>query len=357
MHIELINDPANIPFTPSEWNNLVAYNETNTIFQTFEWFDSWWRIFGTEHELFFLTVHNNSQIIGFAPLMIANCHKGEKKLAFVGDTNSDYLDFILPTEKKTALNAICDFLYENSNFWDTISLLNVPEHSSTHAILKMGCKQANLYYLINDTIACPALVIKGQERNTQHIIDKYRTRRPFNYFSRQGELRFHNITEKDELTTYLPLFFDQHIERWGITDTVSLFTNKQNQEFYRRLACKLLQTGKLLFTVVELDGIPLSFHYGFDYDSKILWYKPSFNIKYANHSPGVLLIHYLLQYALNNGKTEIDFTIGNEPFKARFTNLTRINTNIMIFKTSSTFWFKKTLRRLRTTTKKLLGRN
>ncbi len=357
MHIKLIKDPDNIPITPSEWNNLVARNETNTIFQTFEWFDSWWKTFGVEHKLFFLTVHKNNQIIGFAPLMLTNTNKRAKTLSFIGDANSDYLDFVLPIEKRAALNIICDFLSKNSDLWKTVSLLNIPEQSSTHKLLHADCKQTNLYCLTNDTIVCPTLIIKNHERNAQKIIDKYSTKRPFNYFKRQGVLSFHNVDDKTELTKYLPVFFEQHIERWEATNTKSLFMNKRNQDFYRHLANKLLPTGKLIFTVIELDGTPLSFHYGFDYDSKILWYKPSFNIKYFNRSPGILLIRYLIQHALTNKKTEIDFTIGNEPFKSRFTNQYRANHNILIIKKHSTYWIRKIQKSLRSIVKKILGRN
>src|ERR1700754_4495691 len=52
--IQLIEQREQIPLTAKEWNDLVAHNETNSIFQTYEWFDAWWQTFGGAHELFFL---------------------------------------------------------------------------------------------------------------------------------------------------------------------------------------------------------------------------------------------------------------------------------------------------------------
>lgn len=75
-------------------------------------------------------------------------------------------------------------------------------------------------------------------------------------------------------------------------------------------------------------------HYGFDYDGVVTWYKPSFDPAFAAHSPGLALLRQLIGYALTNGRRELDFTWGAEPFKARFTNHSRRLVRLQVFRGS-----------------------
>ncbi|MCK4585932.1 MAG: GNAT family N-acetyltransferase, partial [Gammaproteobacteria bacterium] len=111
----------------------------------------------------------------------------------------------------------------------------------------------------------------------------------------------------------------------------SLFLSERNKEFYRLLAKMLLPQKKLLFSVIKYNGTPLSYHFGFDYNSSLIWYKPSYSREYSKKSPGVLMIRYLINYALDNNRSELDFTIGDESFKKRFTNSERYNSTLIIY--------------------------
>ena len=355
MKIKRFTEFSNLPITHDKWNTWVAQNETNTIFQTYEWHTSWWQTFGHEHELCMLFVYDNDEVIGLAPLMIVQKTKHHRELVFIGDNNADYLDFILPVKKQQALTAIWKYNKENICQWDTILLRNIPTESSTLTQLNHDCRINKQCHIINESITCPTHVIKDQEIETRKLINKYSNKRSYNYFSHQGKLSLRHLSAS-EAHQHLPIFFDQHIRRWENSNSPSLFNKNINQEFYKNLSDKLESTNWLLFSIAELNGKPLSYHFGFDYADKIIWYKPSFDIKQAKHSPGKLILCFLLKYALENNKTELDFTIGNEPFKSRFSNKIRYNANIYVFRSPVRFWIQKTRQWLVQLTKFLLNR-
>ncbi len=346
MRIQYITNIQDIPISAIQWNNLVKQNETNTIFQTYEWIESWWQSCSERYELFILLVREKNKVIGIAPMMTEVRPCGRKQLSFIGDGNADYQDFILPIKKSFALNCIWDFLLSNPKLWDRIAFHNIPGASSSINLLKALSIDSKLRIIDNEKTKCPALSIHGDPEQVEKILNKYSNRRKYNYFNKLGVLTEKDITDIAELKSYLPVFFKQHIERWANTPYPSLFNEQKNQDFYEVLAEKLLPNKSLLFSVVELDGIPLSFHYGFDYNAKIIWYKPSFNMDYAKHSPGLLMIRHLLRHALANDKTELDFTIGDEAFKKRFTNTERYNYNIRIFKTWRSYLYAMLRKRL-----------
>ena len=129
----------------------------------------------------------------------------------------------------------------------------------------------------------------------------------------------------------LPRYFDQHVRRWRAKGARSLFEDPLQREFYQELASELQAPGWLLFSVVELEGEPLAFHFGFDYGGSFIWYKPSFEMRHAARSPGLLLIRYMIEDALERNRREVDFTIGDEQFKERFANAERTNVNVAVY--------------------------
>jgi CelD/BcsL family acetyltransferase involved in cellulose biosynthesis len=108
------------------------------------------------------------------------------------------------------------------------------------------------------------------------------------------------------------------------TDSPSLFGEPAQRLFYRRLCERLSASGWLRFTRLCWQGRPIAFHFGFLYSGNFLWYKPSFDILLARHSPGEVLIRQLLLLALEEGAHTFDFGLGNEAFKQRFATATPV---------------------------------
>lgn len=330
--VELIQDRAKLPLSREQWNALCAGNETNTVFQTFEWFDAWWNAFGAEHALFFLVLRQAHVIVGFAPFMLRRITRGRTQLQFVGTGNADYQDVVAPKNRAAAIAAICRFLGTHMHRWDRVLLSNVPEESSTWRLLKEVGGEAGLHVLLRSRTPCPLLRLGGREDAVLRLINKYSIRRPLNWFSRNGSLRFRHLRSWADIQQMLPRFFDQHSERWHATGSGStLFDDSRQRQFYAELARQAHEADWLLFSVLELNDQPIAFHFGFDYRRSVLWYKPSFDVRFADHSPGLLLIRQLIEDALQRSRDEMDFTIGDEFFKGRFASHKRSNVDLALY--------------------------
>lgn len=325
LRVELVTDRSGIPLNAERWNALVAANETHTIFQTYEWFDAWWHVFGASRRLFFLVVRAGDEIIGFAPLTRRRSVFGWRLLEFAGAGNADYLDFVMPTDKTRQLRAICAFLRARRFSWERLALSNVPARSSTHAAVLATTAEIGVRVVDEVRIGCPTLLLGPDSAAARHIIDKYSLRRPLNWFRRHGNIRFRHVNSIDEIVGFLPAFFEQHRRRWNSVGKRSLFAKARQRHFYETLARSLHVRGWLQFSVVEFNGDPIAFHFGFDYDGCVTWYKPTFEIRYAAHSPGLLLTRELIADAVQRARREFDFTIGDETFKGRFSSHERQN--------------------------------
>lgn len=348
LRVRLIEQRAQLPLSAEQWNGLVADSETNTLFQTFEWFDAWWQTFGEAHQLFFLAVYRGDTIVGFAAFMLVRVGPGMRRLEFVGTGNADYQDIIAaPADKAEVVGAICAFLRKSAGRWHRAWLCNIPSQSSTRQLLEHAARNAALFLTDETRVPCPAMQIAGRETAVKELLGKYSLRRPLNWFSKRGTVRFRHLCALEQIEAAMPSFFDQHVRRWQAVGKGSLFTDARQRSFYTALARAVHPRGWLQFSVVDLDDQPIAFHFGFAYAQRVTWYKPSFEARYAEHSPGLLLIRHLVEDALLRGRTEIDFTVGDEPFKDRFADVQRSNLYLGLYHSRLSWIAALTLRRAR----------
>ena len=180
--------------------------------------------------------------------------------------------------------------------------------------------------------------ILGDDEADLKTANKSSLKRHTNFFQKSGELRFYQCGSEAEILGYLDRFFDQHRARWAQTDSPSQFFDPAQRAFYKELVREIFPYGWLRFDVVLFNGAPLAFHFGFEYQRRFIWYKPTFDNQFASKSPGEVLIKFLLEDAIKKKLEEFDFTVGSEPFKYRFANRIRFNNRLIAFSSVSDYW-------------------
>ena len=333
--VSCIQSFAELEARKSQWQALLQRAGTFTPFQTFEWHASWWGIFGGDFALFVLCAEDeDGQLIGLAPLMLAQRRllgRRRRVAHFIGLYQSDYCDFIIDESKPYALQLMLEWLAANQRTWDVLDLRNLEGNSPTlqivadffaergHATDRRQWNQAPTYMF-------------GDPQADSELLKKKSLRRHYNCFKRQGRLEFKTCTTEDEIVAHLEGFFDQHIQRWGLTDTPSDFRHERPRAFCREVVRAVAPTGYLRFSVVSLDDKPIAFHLGFECNGRFIWYKPTFDVALARQSPGEVLLKCLFEYASRRGLLEFDFGPGEEAFKYRFANGARAICSVHVFR-------------------------
>lgn len=325
IRIELVERFADLPIDGATWNHLVSQSETNTVFQTYEWFSSWCHVFGDKQALWLLLAFAGERLVGIVPLA-----RTGRTIRFASERYADYCDVIAGAQKANVLQAALTFLAGRRSAWSKLSLHNLPGNSSTPALLKQLAPSTGLRLFVRGTVACPAAILDGTPETTEALLRKNSLNRPYKFFRRSGHLAFRNATEVNSALALLPQFFAQHVKRWRRDRCSSLFLDHENCRFYNELVRRLLPRGWLVLSVVEYNREPIAFHFGFDYGDAFLWYKPSFDVRFERRSPGNVMLRFLIEQAIRREKKVFDFTVGDESFKKRYSNTVRCNTNILI---------------------------
>jgi CelD/BcsL family acetyltransferase involved in cellulose biosynthesis len=319
-----------VPVDRPQWNALAAGSAVATVFQTYEWFEAWWTAFARGRQLFLVTAWEGDDLAGIAPLMIER-HKGIRYLEFVGSPNADYQDLILGSRPEAVLSGLADFLLDQRQAWDMLVLRNLPADSVTYRLLPNLLHGVGIRTTDDERIACPTLEIASRPDEARRRLNGYSFRRRINRLEQIGEIRYLRCSTRDQLEHYLPVFFEQYMERRAGSPAERFFRRPEVRKFYESLARSMLPHGWLHFSVLECGGRPVAFHFGFEFKRRLYWYKPSYDPAFARLSPGKVLLSQLIRDALERELDELDFTVGAEPFKYRYARTERTNVTLRAF--------------------------
>jgi len=334
VEIELVRTFSALEARREAWNRLVECAQTSTVFQTYECHASWWNAFGAGSRLFVLLASAGDELLGIAPLMLTErwvlgrCYRVAQ---FLGTRSFDYADFIVNRDRPDVLPLLIVSLLDRLPPYNLLYLRDIPGTSSTVSELRALLKLRRIRNDVRMLYEAPTRLFNNPAEDCA-LPKKKSLKRHQRYFEKAGRLEFRNCVSVEEALAYLDVFFEQHVTRRSATDTPSVFHDGRARTFLRELTRGLLPKGWLLFSILLFNERPIAMHFGFEYGSRIVWYKPTFDMAFADHSPGEVLMKYLLEYALDRKAAELDFTIGAEPYKYRYANHTRANYAVRAFR-------------------------
>lgn len=296
------------------WLSLEDRASGATVFQSWWWLSAWWPVWGKGTPLV-IAVRDEGRLVGLGAFYTAP----DGSVRFIGEEHADYGDVLVeqgPTEVVGAIvGAIVAALCAAPVRWTRLCLHDVPVGGAlAAALLARGAVAAS-------RVPCPR--VRFAARPVAELLDKDSLKRHERKLRRHGAVTFLHLDAAREIEPWLARFVGQHLERWALTPTPSLFREPRNVEFYSALAGSAEPGGSLLFSVVLVDGAAAAMHFGLRSGDDLVWYKPTFDPRLAASGPGEVLLAELLRRAALEGAAGLDFTRGDEAFKLRFASEVR----------------------------------
>lgn len=315
----------------SEWNRLWSGNPCRQIFGRFEWCRAWWRAYGANVALCTPAAFEQDKLVALLPLV-----RQRGRLTFLGEPGSDYNDILCESRDPGILQRLLEALCGYSRaVWKSAILGNVPEQSVLFALLQELPQQWRSRFVTTEGHLCPSVILNGEntEGTLRDILAQKEPRQHERKLQKLGKLTFRHIEDRSEILRHLPTYFEQHTQRWAlVVGGNQKFLDDQSRIFYAALSEQFDPRNELRFSVMELDGKPIAYHFGFQLDGKFILYKTTFDINLWDESPGQVLIRQLFLYAQSARVREFDFTIGNEAYKNRIANHTNRNFTLRLFR-------------------------
>jgi CelD/BcsL family acetyltransferase involved in cellulose biosynthesis len=292
------------------WQRLLPVANVDTVFLTPQWQRIWWQKFGQRAELCLLSLREDNQLLGIAPLM-----REGNTLSFVGDTDvCDYLDFIVARGKEVAFyETLLDYLDKD----DRIALDLHCLAASSPALTNLVPLAEKRGYSVETTLedVCPRVDLPPSWEEYLALLakkDRHELRRKMRRLFENGEARYYAIERPEELTEGLEEFFRLH--RQSRQDKAKFMTDEM-AHFFRQIATMAAEMGHLKLYFLEIEGVRTSTALCFDYGDELSLYNSGYDPAYASLSVGLLLKAFCLKEAIAAGKKRFDFLRGAEPYK------------------------------------------
>jgi len=306
----IVEDVAGIEALAADWRRLAGGHPRPTVFLS----HAWALVAAREGAAPRVVVARE----GGAVTGLLALREEDQRLRFLGAPYSDYNDLLCApgADRAGTLAAALDALDRRpfraclfENVWQDALLLEaipaLPERfrSRVQAV---------------PSGPCPRVVVpESDPAYFQGLVRKDSLKRPDNKLQKTGTVTFRHLEDRDEIVAHLPAFYEQHRGRRELAGDRSLFHDERARAFFRALVETLDPKGPLRFALLERDGKPLAYHFGFEEGGTFVWYKPTFDPALAELSPGTVLLRRLFQYSGERKLRVFDFTIGDEEFKRR----------------------------------------
>lgn len=350
IEFRIYSDLTSIPLIPQQWDRLVKESGVGGVFLSHAWIHSWWKHFGHDHELLFVTAEKDDRIVAFAPLMVDS----KKTVRFIGDLNGDYLGFVIPGQDELILTGFFNELRSVKSRWRVLHLRNIVREDESIRRLKGASSRCGLYLWNNYTSTAPYLPLRGNENAVNALWDKYSFRRSQKQLEAQGRLSFQVFKSESEAAEYWLLLAKQNLLRSKQRGIRSQFENSNYLSFLREIFASDPEGEHIHFSALFLNDKPVAMHFGIICWGRLMWYKASFDTSIEKGSPGVALIKNLVNWAQKMGLEEFDFTIGDEAFKDRFCSDARVVDEYRLYQSAFRYYVDQTYWRARKVVKDIV---
>jgi CelD/BcsL family acetyltransferase involved in cellulose biosynthesis len=317
---ELVTEFSGLERLAPEWTRLfMSQSPEGGVFQSWAWARAYWTTHGDALSLCAPVVFSGDRVVGILPLAL----HGED-LRLLGSPYSDYNGLLCGAEAAGLIVAAAfTALLEAPVPWTECVLEGIPESSP---LVHGGDALPSSLHVRQQLVFgewCPVAFNDGCGL-FDRLSRKTSLRRHEKWLGRRGGLRFRHIETRDEiLGRHLDEFFRFRSARRAQMGDDSASASPAARPMVEALVRELDPARVLRFSVLELDGRPVAYHFGFQHAGRFTWYMPAFDIGLSDGAPGEVLLGHLLRYSHQQQLAEFDFTVGDEAYKRRFANHVR----------------------------------
>ncbi len=339
MQFSLITDPTEWQSLEDEWQALAAQTHRPLPFLAFWYLHTWWQTLGGgewRHEssrLQLIIARKDGQLIGVAPLFYSEKADNPPALRFIGQIEvSDYLDFLCPlSDLKSFIAGLLDFIKTEPGLLSrNLDLANFQDDSPSLPILRELCEQKGILYTSEVLQPSPFIPMKPNWEDYLASISKkqrHEIRRKLRNAEAHHETDWYIVNAEHNLHEETKAFINMMRNDPSKVD----FLTPEMENFLSQTAARALEVGQLHLSYLTFDGIRGAAYLSFFSGNKLWVYNSAWDPAFSCCSPGWVLLAKVINWAIEQGLTEVDMMRGDEVYKYRFGGIDR---HVVSFKTS-----------------------
>jgi CelD/BcsL family acetyltransferase involved in cellulose biosynthesis len=318
LEIQVFNS---ISAAAAAWRDLQARASGITPFQRFEWHQALVDTFGLDRcgDIRIVVGRKRSRPVVIAPLMLSR-RLGCRHLSWLGSFRADYNGPLIDrgfaesctAEDRAALLAAC---FEAAGPADLLWLEKQPE--DMRPVVATGQRVARHFYRAHALTLGATWELTRDRLYSKNTLRRLREKE--RNLAKRGNVSFRRLVTRADISAAIHDLIGWKWAQLRSHGQASPFETR-DEGFFLRLAAdaRIAEVFSLSAgdrTVAVCFALPG--------EHALYIYQMAFDAEAAAASPGHLLLNKVLEQAINDGRSVVDFTIGDEPYKLKICDRSR----------------------------------
>jgi CelD/BcsL family acetyltransferase involved in cellulose biosynthesis len=337
LRFEWITDADHFLQLRDQWNSLGS-SAIETVFLTHAWLASWLQELAPSAQLHVLTAWDGDQLVAALPLFGDPKENRGRRWAFmgVGTLTPNHLDIIAkPGCLPQARTRFAEMLTERQAEWDVLEFGKLPADTATAEALSAHFAGAGFATASSISAACPYCDLPASFDEYLSGLGKRlrkKIRQTRRWPAEQPDSRKLVIPDNEpESLAALEHLVRFHQARWEGKGYPGAFADPRVVRFHERVVRAAHAAGCLRMYVLTDGDDTIAVSYDFHVGSTVQAYLSSFDERWADASPGVLLRSYVIEHSILEGAGRFDFLQGEEYYKSAWCPNRRQNLCLSVF--------------------------
>jgi len=334
--VEIINSLPRPAKVADAWNKIFVSSRFCEPFIHPHWIMSWAEAFRAENSLRIVSFREGPDIVGIVPL-VKKIRFPFRILSFAGQPVSDRMDFVLGASRRAeVIDSFCRFL-KRWKSWDILTIGNLCGENDTHSCLENACRSHGLKFIeIHNSEVWYFINLDSFDDFNAYLANRF-NRKHRNYFRR---LRRKAMEMPGAVWEVIHHVDKKLLEEMVQLDTEGSIRGKMGKCFFMDVRKQRFM--ELLFNDPFFQDITRVMTFRSDLGlhayllifligGRFLAYQTAYDENLGSMSIGTQLFLESIRYAFESDCKEYDFLLGDETFKARFTDSYRQMKKIYVF--------------------------
>jgi CelD/BcsL family acetyltransferase involved in cellulose biosynthesis len=314
-----------------EWDELLLNSDSDCIFLTWEWLNTWWKHLAEDRSLSILAVRSGSELVAIAPLCVRPRNILHARplpvIEFLGSgfVGSDYLDVIVKKGYGAKVSQVLGWQLSQDSA--SLKCTNVKKGETSASAVVSGLTERGWSSSVTTTNTCPYIPLADvtwdsylASLGAEH---RYNFNRKWRRLNRDYDVSFELARTEPQVREALEVLIAQHNTRWSARGGSDAFHTADLIAFHHEWTQTALQREWLRLFVLWLDNKPAACLYGLMYRGTFYFYQSSFDADYAQSSVGLLIMGLAIRSAIEEGAKEYDLLHGSETYKSHWSRHSR----------------------------------
>ncbi len=320
------------------WNGLIERSPDCSVFQTFPWLSTWWRIFGEDRQLRIILAHDHERLVGLLPVYIERSSLlpilGLSKLRLIGyggDTTPDDLGPILDDADRDAImTTLVDGLDSLRHEWDIAEFDDLDPKSPL--IQVMSERREDEVELVDGAriayVDLPASFDAYLAKLSSNR--RWKLRRGRKKLFEHTAYRFHVVRSQEDLDRHYPDLIRLHRDRWqGRAEDIG-FSTRTYVDFHQDVMAEMLKRDCLRLMLLIGDQGAIAASYCYRWRDGFYFFQGGFDKSFEPFRIGEVLMGHAIEQATVEGMRVYDMLRGEHDYKKSLTDKTRLRTHLRL---------------------------